>query len=132
MDMTEIPPRPAQLPGCQKSNEVMSRIGDRWTVIVVTELSRGPLRFNELKREVSGISQQMLVRTLKALEREGIVVRTVFSTVPIQVTYELTALGRSLSEALTALVIWVVEHMNDLEQARVSYDGKLDHRKPHS
>lgn len=130
--MTEIPPRPAQLSGCQKSNEVMSRIGDRWTVFIVTELGRGPLRFNELKREISGISQQMLTRTLKALEREGIVVRTVFPTVPIQVTYELTALGRSLSEPLTALVIWVVEHMNDLEQARVVYDCKPDHRKPSS
>ena len=81
---------------CQAVSEVLQRVGDKWTVLVVKILGRGPMRFNELKRTIDGISQRMLTLTLRALERDGLVTRTVYPSVPPRVEYELTALGRSL------------------------------------
>jgi len=88
---------------CQAVSEVLARVGDKWSVLVVSILGRGPMRFNELKRTVDGISQRMLTLTLRALERDGLVTRTVFPSVPPRVEYELTSLGRSLLAPVSAL-----------------------------
>jgi DNA-binding HxlR family transcriptional regulator len=126
MDMTTIPPRPADLAGCRKVNDIMGRMGDKWTTYVITELRNGPLRFNELKRRIGGISQQMLTRTLKALERDGLVTRTVVPSVPVQVSYELTELGRSLSEPLIQLGLWVVHNLGAIERSQQQHDAGND------
>ncbi|WP_308250730.1 winged helix-turn-helix transcriptional regulator [Nonomuraea rhizosphaerae] len=90
--------------------EVLDRIGDRWTLPVIVELFQGPRRFRQLERGVEGISQRMLTLTLRKMERDGLVERTVYPTVPAQVEYELTPTGRSLSEVLQALAGWAAEH----------------------
>ena len=95
---------------CRGVSDLLGRIGDKWTVQVVVALREQPRRFNDLKRHVAGISQQMLTRTLKALERDGMVERTVRTSMPPQVEYALTALGRSLSDAVRRLADWAVEH----------------------
>lgn len=122
MPMTTIPPRPAELAGCRKVNAIMGRMGDKWTIFVITELRSGSLRFNEIKRRVGGVSQQMLTRTLKALERDGMVTRTVVPSVPVQVSYELTPMGQSLSEPLIHLGLWVVEHLDRIGDAQDTHD----------
>jgi DNA-binding HxlR family transcriptional regulator len=121
MDVTA----PAEVHGDCRANSVLNLVGDKWTVLIVMGLRHGPKRFNELKRTVGGISQQMLTRTLKALERDGMVTRTVHPTVPPQVEYELTALGHSLSEPVIALGQWVGSHMAEIEGNRAHYDGGL-------
>ena len=88
---------------CRAVSEVLSRVGDKWTVLVVTTLGDGPKRFNELRRALGSISQRMLTLTLRGLERDGLVTRTVFPTVPPRVDYELTDLGRSLLEPVSGL-----------------------------
>ena len=88
---------------CRAVSAVLARIGDKWSVLTVSRLGGGPLRFNELKRDIGGISQRMLTLTLRGLERDGLVTRTVFPTVPPRVDYELTALGRSLLVPVSAL-----------------------------
>ena len=88
---------------CQAVSAVLSRVGDKWSVLVVSILGRGSMRFNELKRAVDGVSQRMLTLTLRTLERDGLVMRTVYPTVPPRVEYELTALGRSLLQPVSAL-----------------------------
>jgi DNA-binding HxlR family transcriptional regulator len=106
-----------------RANSVLSLVGDKWSVLIIMGLRHGPKRFNELKRAVSGISQQMLTRTLKALEREGMLSRTVYPTVPPQVEYELTELGYSLSEPIIALGQWVDRHLPEIEGSRARYDA---------
>lgn len=108
---------------CRKVGEILGRIGDKWTVLVVMSLRERRMRFNEIKRAVGGISQQMLTRTLKALERDGMVSRTVHPTVPPQVEYELTALGHSLSEPVMALGDWAFRHLPEIEGNRARYDA---------
>ena len=103
---------------CHGVNEVLSRIGDKWTV-----LRDQPRRFNDIKRQVSGISQQMLTRTLKALERDGMVERTVRATTPPQVEYSLTTLGQSLSEPLRQLAEWALAHRETIREKRLRYDA---------
>ncbi len=88
---------------CPAVNTILSRIGDKWSVLIVMELSGGPRRFNEIKRDVAGISQRMLTLTLRGLERDGLVARKVYDTVPPKVEYSLTALGRSLQGPVMAL-----------------------------
>src|SRR6201746_2534405 len=88
---------------CRAVSEVLSRVGDKWTVLVVSTLGDGPKRFNELRRALGSISQRMLTLTLRALERDGLVTRTVFPTVPPRVDYELTDLGRSLLEPVSGI-----------------------------
>src|SRR5262245_53005157 len=95
---------------CQAVSEVLARVGDKWTVLTVSILGRGPMRFNELKRAIGGVSQRMLTLTLRALERDGLVTRTVFPSIPPRVEYELTALGRSLLSPVTALASWAIDH----------------------
>jgi DNA-binding HxlR family transcriptional regulator len=91
---------------CRAASEVLGRVGDKWTVLVVSTLGNGPMRFNELRRALGSISQRMLTLTLRALERDGLVTRTVFPIVPPRVDYELTRLGRSLLEPVNALALW--------------------------
>ena len=109
---------------CRTVAPILSQVGDKWTVLVIVTLNRGPRRFNEIKRNITGISQQMLTRTLKALERDGMVVRTMFPTTPPQVQYELSALGNSLSEPVLALGKWVRDNIVEIEDARRRYEER--------
>jgi DNA-binding HxlR family transcriptional regulator len=109
---------------CQAVSEVLSRVGDKWTVLVVKILGGGPMRFNELKRTIDGISQRMLTLTLRALERDGLVTRTVFPSVPPRVEYELTALGRSLLMPVSALATWAIDHRGAIDGARRKFDER--------
>lgn len=105
------------------SRRLLDRIGDRWTVLVVGILSEtAPLRFGELARRVDGISQKMLTQTLRNLERDGLVKRTLYAEVPPRVEYELTAAGHSLRVPLQALEDWAIEHMSDVRNAQAEYD----------
>lgn len=122
MDMTVNPPRTAER--CLKVADHLGWIGDRWTLPVVVVLEGGTQRFNELRRAVTGISQQMLTRTLRRLERDGVVVRTVHPTVPPKVEYTLTALGRSLAAQGLQLGRWVVEHEDQIEASRIGFDAR--------
>lgn len=105
-------------------SHVLQRVGDKWTVLVVTRLGAGPLRFNELRAIIGGISQKMLTTTLRSLERDGFVTRTVFPTIPPRVDYELTDLGRELLEPVRALGDWALKNMARVEAARARFDGK--------
>lgn len=114
---------------CQAVSQVLSRVGDKWSVLVVSILGRGSMRFNELKRAVDGVSQRMLTLTLRALERDGLVTRTVFPSVPPRVDYELTALGRSLLGPVSALTAWALNHRGDIDTARRKFDAKAESAK---
>jgi DNA-binding HxlR family transcriptional regulator len=120
------PPAPCdpQSTDCRAVSEILSRIGDKWTVLVVELLGRGPTRFNELRRMVGGISQKMLTTTLRQLERDGMVTRTVYPTIPPRVDYELTELGRELLVPVRALGEWARANMERIEEARRRYDGQ--------
>ncbi len=107
---------------CRQINGILARIGDKWTVLIIMAILDGPRRFNQIKRTVSGISQQMLTRTLKNLERDGMVTRTVYSTVPPQVEYALTPLGVSLSEPVAAMGNWARANLVDIADNRAAYD----------
>src|SRR5947208_8362513 len=111
---------------CRAVSEVLSRVGDKWTVLVVTTLGDGPKRFNELRRALGSISQRMLTLTLRALERDGLVTRTVFPTVPPRVDYELTALGRSLLEPVSALADWALKNRGKIVEAQAAFDGQCE------
>ena len=107
----------------QNEQRVLSIVGDKWTVMIVMVLVERPRRFNDIKRTIGGISQQMLTRTLKALNRDGMVSRTVHPTVPPQVEYALTELGVSLSEPLRALGAWAGRHLELIDGNRRHYDA---------
>ena len=109
---------------CRLVGDVLARIGDKWTVFVVRLLADGPMRFNELKRAVDGISQRMLTLTLRGLERDGLVTRTVFPTVPPRVDYALTDLGQTLITMLQGLGEWAIEHRPRIVAARAAYDAR--------
>ncbi len=109
---------------CRAVSGVLARIGDKWSVLIVALLGDGPRRFNEIKRLVNGISQRMLTLTLRGLERDGLVTRTVFPTVPPRVDYELTELGRSLWRPVEALGAWAREHQGEIEAARRTFDAR--------
>jgi DNA-binding HxlR family transcriptional regulator len=108
---------------CRAVSAVLARIGDKWSVLIVTRLGKGAMRFNELKREIGGISQRMLTLTLRNLERDGLITRTIFPTIPPRVDYELTPLGRSLLEPVTALGNWALQNATRIEVARAKFDG---------
>ena len=108
---------------CRAISEVLSRVGDKWTVLVVETLGTGPKRFNELRRALGSISQRMLTLTLRALERDGLVTRTIFSTIPPRVDYELTRLGRSLLEPVHGLSAWARANRAAMEAARRKFDA---------
>jgi DNA-binding HxlR family transcriptional regulator len=105
------------------SRQALDRIGDRWTILVFGCLAGGPRRFTELGRQIEGVSQKMLTQTLRGLERDGLVTRTVHATVPPRVDYELTDLGRTLQQPIAALERWATEHMPDILNAREQYDS---------
>jgi DNA-binding HxlR family transcriptional regulator len=109
---------------CRKVSRVLARIGDKWSVLIVMMLSGGPRRFNEMKRMIGGISQRMLTLTLRGLERDGLVMRTVYPTVPPRVDYELTPLGRSLREPVSALGSWAQENMDAIDAAQADFDKR--------
>ncbi|MFW8633727.1 winged helix-turn-helix transcriptional regulator [Cribrihabitans pelagius] len=113
----------AQCPECARINEVLSRVGDRWSVLVVISLAQyGVLRFNALKRHL-GISQRMLSLTLRELERDGLVSRTYHPTIPPKVEYALTPLGESFREPVRALGLWALENLPEIDTARARYDA---------
>lgn len=109
---------------CRGVASVLSRVGDKWSVFVIMMLGDGPKRFNELKRMINGISQRMLTLTLRGLERDGLVTRTIFPTIPPRVDYELTDLGRGLSQPVEALGKWAMEHLPQIEAARTQFDQR--------
>ncbi|WP_433891064.1 winged helix-turn-helix transcriptional regulator [Streptomyces sp. CA-111067] len=104
------------------SRAALDRIADKWTALIVGALADGTLRYAELRRTVEGISEKMLTQTLRSLERDGLVVRHEQPTVPPQVAYGLTPLGRTLDEPLSAVRQWAERHINDVNAARVRYD----------
>jgi DNA-binding HxlR family transcriptional regulator len=110
--------------GTCPSREVLDRVGDKWTVLLLGSLVDGPRRFTELARAVEGISQKMLTQTLRGLERDGLVRRTVFPVVPVRVEYRLTPLGDTLRKPIAALEHWAVTHIDDVLAARERYDAE--------
>ena len=125
-------PTPKHEPGdCRVVSETLARIGDKWTVLVVELLRDGPIRFNEIRRAVNGISQRMLTLTLRELERDGLVTRTVYPTIPPRVEYELTKLGRTLYEPLASVAAWVRENRPTIEAARKAFDARGTARPSH-
>lgn len=111
---------------CKPVSEVLQRVGDKWSVLVVMTLREGTHRFSELRRALPGISQRMLTLTLRGLERDGLVTRAVTATViPPRVDYTLTALGESLAEPVMALGRWAKDHMTDIQTARADYDARV-------
>ncbi len=112
-----------QCPDCSRINGVLSRVGDRWSMLVVISLSQyGTLRFNEIKRNL-GISQRMLSLTLKGLERDGLINRTQFPTIPPKVEYSLTDLGQSFQEPMRVLGHWALQNLAAIDDARDKYDA---------
>jgi DNA-binding HxlR family transcriptional regulator len=119
-----VPDSPANLsPACLKVSQVLARVGDKWSVLTVMTLKRRSYRFNELRREIEGISQRMLTLTLRNLERDGLVKRTVTPSIPPRVDYELTELGVSLSGAVLGLGTWAAENAAKIEEAQSRWDA---------
>ena len=117
-------PRHMHLPAdCRAIGDVLARVGDKWSVLVVTRLGAGAMRFNELRRAIGGISQRMLTLTLRGLERDGLVTRTVFPTIPPRVDYALTPLGRDLLQPVSALGEWATRNQAKIARARERFDG---------
>ncbi|MFI6585544.1 winged helix-turn-helix transcriptional regulator [Embleya sp. NPDC050493] len=103
--------------------DVLARVGDKWTVLVITALADGPLRFTALHERIAGVSQRMLGRTLRSLTRDGLITRTAYAEVPPRVEYELTPLGRSLGDAVAHMVGWVQEHQSAIARNREAFDA---------
>jgi DNA-binding HxlR family transcriptional regulator len=120
---TGDPPPVAAPPAC-RVRTILERIGDKWAIFVIDRLGEGPRRFSELHRAIDGITGRMLTVTLRGLERDGIITRTVHAAVPPRVDYELTPLGRTLLNAIGQLVEWAVEHNGEVERARADYDAR--------
>jgi DNA-binding HxlR family transcriptional regulator len=121
--------------GCNDENrkaivETLARIGDKWAVMVVGALSKGPIRYNEIRRRVEGISQRMLTVTLKGLEQDGLATRTMYPTIPPRVDYELTELGRRLIVPLKALHDWALENRPAMLAAREAFRREQLHGSP--
>ena len=122
------PKRPAEVeytPANCHAREILARVGDKWSVYVIHVLGDArTLRFNELRRQVDGISQRMLTVTLRGLERDGMVARTVYPEVPPRVEYRLTPLGATLRQLVRALVAWSASHLAEVDAARAEYDAR--------
>src|SRR6201986_3917118 len=129
-DVTRAPARPPARAhdGCVAVREVLKLVGDKWSVLVVGILGNGPLRFSEVKRSIEGISQRMLTLTLRGLERDGLLTRTVTPTIPPRVDYELTKLGRTLLEPVRALAAWAARHRATIQAARDLFDRQAAQR----
>lgn len=118
-------PNESYLPGqCQLVNDVISLVGDKWSVLIIVLLGGGKRRFSDIKRSVDGISQKMLTVTLRGLERDGYVIRTVYPTIPPKVEYELTDLGRDLLVPLRALGQWAIANHDRVADSRAAYDAR--------
>lgn len=115
---------------CARVSRVLSRVGDKWTVLVVMMLREGPRRFSELKRDIGGVSQRMLTLTLRGLERDGLVTRTIHPSVPPRVDYELTPLGHSLREPVEELGSWAFAHLDAIDEARARFDRRAESGEP--
>ncbi len=113
-------------PVCRTISALLQRIGDKWTVLVVTTLAAGSKRFNELRREIPSVSQRMLTLTLRNLERDGLVKRTVTPSIPPRVDYALTDLGRSLLGPLSSLSDWAMAHVGAIHDAQARFDSEHD------
>ena len=123
-DVTVLEPYAHESSDCRGVASILARVGDKWSVFVIMLLGNGPRRFNQIKRMVGGISQRMLTLTLRGLERDGLVTRTVFPTIPPRVDYELTDLGRALWQPVEALGKWAHDHQAEIESARARFDGR--------
>ena len=108
---------------CRAVSDVLQRIGDKWSILVVSRLGAGPMRFSELRTEIGGISQKMLTTTLRTLERDGFITRTAFAVIPPRVDYELTDLGRELLMPVTALGDWARHNIGRINAARAKFDS---------
>jgi DNA-binding HxlR family transcriptional regulator len=115
-------------PVCRTISTLLSRIGDKWTVLVVQTLGEGPKRFNELRREIPSVSQRMLTLTLRNLERDGLVNRTVTPSIPPRVDYELTELGQSLQKPICGLATWATDNVEAIHSAQTRFDAEQDQR----
>jgi DNA-binding HxlR family transcriptional regulator len=109
---------------CRVLSSILARVGDKWSVLIVYLLGDGPRRFSEIKRNVGGISQRMLTLTLRGLERDGLVTRTVYPTIPPRVDYELTELGATLWSAVEPLASWAQSHVTEIIASRETFDEK--------
>jgi DNA-binding HxlR family transcriptional regulator len=118
------PPTPAELTQTCEIRDLLDRLADKWSLLVVELLGQGTQRFTELRRQIDGISQRMLTLTLRRLERDGLVRRTVHPVVPPHVDYDLTPLGATLLDAIEPLVAWTREHRDTIAAARVDYDAR--------
>lgn len=121
-----IPRHPHRTEDCRAVSDILQRVGDKWTVLVVGKLGDGPMRFNELRHGIGGISQKMLTTTLRGLERDGFVTRTVFPTIPPRVDYELTDLGRELLVPVNALGEWARLNQRRVAEARTKFDAAAE------
>jgi len=108
------------------ARQILDRIGDKWSISVIYSLGDTTMRFTELRNAIDGISQRMLTSTLRALERDGLVERTVHPVVPPRVDYRLTKLGLTLSQTVCALMSWAYDHADDIDEARAAYDRRAD------
>jgi DNA-binding HxlR family transcriptional regulator len=113
-------------PPCRIISTLLSRIGDKWTVLVVQTLGSGSKRFNELRREIPSVSQRMLTLTLRNLERDGLVSRTVTPSIPPRVDYELTDLGQSLQGPICSLATWACDNVEKIHAAQARFDAEAD------
>ncbi|WP_256731584.1 helix-turn-helix domain-containing protein [Sphingomonas sp. dw_22] len=111
---------------CTPVRAILARVGDKWSILTIMLLSEGTKRFSELQRAIDGISQRMLTLTLRGLERDGLVSRAVFPTIPPRVEYTLTPLGQSLTEPVNALGKWVMANLPEIDAARRKFDGALE------
>ena len=106
-------------------SDVLARVGSKWSILVIGALGQGPRRFNELKRDVQGVSQRMLTLTVRGLERDGLIARTVTPSIPPRVDYALTDLGRSLLDPVSALGDWAIANRAIVERARLAFDAEV-------
>ncbi|MDT2019904.1 helix-turn-helix domain-containing protein [Methylocella sp. CPCC 101449] len=127
MDVT-VPADGMQGHDCQKVSQVLARIGEKWSVLIIMFIVNKPRRFTEIKRAVNGISQRMLTLCLRGLERDGLIKRTVYQVMPPHVEYELTPLGHSLTQPVIALGTWAIEHLADIDAARSAFDAQDDNK----
>jgi DNA-binding HxlR family transcriptional regulator len=124
---TDVIPSNLEVPGeCRAVSELLSRVGDKWTVLVVSVLADGSMRFSEIRRALGSISQRMLTLTLRGLERDGLVTRTVTPSIPPRVDYELTGLGRSLIGPVNGLVDWARRNRGEIDRARQRFDDERE------
>ena len=110
---------------CRAISGVLARVGDKWSILVVSRLGQRTMRFNELRRDIGNISQRMLTLTLRGLERDGLVTRTVYPTVPPRVDYALTALGRSLLDPVNGLSDWALKNRDKIDAAQIRFDKSI-------